>query len=149
MDPQACLERILAAFDDDDLPEMYWAVCDLLGWIAGGGFIPRSLGSHLWRSVDRLMLIGRITGLHGAILDRVQSELDAIHIEINHVNEETCADVDTHDEYRDQETNEPLPGFYHWCCLPGCLPDSAPMGPYTSAVECHLEAWQWHIGDVG
>ena len=24
-------------------------------------------------------------------------------------------------------------GWYYWYCLPGCLPDSSPFGPYESA----------------
>ncbi len=27
------------------------------------------------------------------------------------------------------------PGFYYWYCLPGCLPDSEPIGPFTTAEE--------------
>lgn len=26
-------------------------------------------------------------------------------------------------------------GFYYWFCLPGCLPDSDPMGPFSTYDE--------------
>ena len=29
-------------------------------------------------------------------------------------------------------------GFYWWSCLPGCLPDSDPVGPFAS-IELALE----------
>lgn len=33
----------------------------------------------------------------------------------------------------DDENCEPLPdGWYYWWCLPGCLPDSEPFGPFDS-----------------
>ena len=31
---------------------------------------------------------------------------------------------------------EPFPaGFYYWYCLPGCLPDSSPIGPFETEAE--------------
>jgi hypothetical protein len=34
------------------------------------------------------------------------------------------------------EDGEPLPsGWYFWFCLPGCLPDSDPIGPYDTEEE--------------
>lgn len=35
-------------------------------------------------------------------------------------------------------------GWYWWTCCPGCLPDSDPIGPFTSytrAAEDALSAW--------
>jgi len=26
-------------------------------------------------------------------------------------------------------------GWFYWYCLPGCLPDSSPIGPYNSEAE--------------
>jgi hypothetical protein len=26
-------------------------------------------------------------------------------------------------------------GWYYWFCFPGCLPDSDPIGPYTTEAE--------------
>tara|TARA_R110002110_G_scaffold399177_1_gene614946 strand:+ start:192 stop:437 length:246 start_codon:yes stop_codon:yes gene_type:complete len=35
-----------------------------------------------------------------------------------------------------EDTNEPFePGFYWWACMPGCLPDSDPHGPFASEQE--------------
>lgn len=28
------------------------------------------------------------------------------------------------------------PGWYYWYCLPGCLPDGEPEGPYETEAEC-------------
>lgn len=32
------------------------------------------------------------------------------------------------------------PGWYYWFCLPGCLPDSGPMGPFDSEAEALADA---------
>ena len=32
------------------------------------------------------------------------------------------------------------PGWYWWTCLPGCLPDSDPFGPYDSEDAALLDA---------
>ena len=32
------------------------------------------------------------------------------------------------------------PGWYVWACFPGCLPDSAPEGPYESK-DAAILAW--------
>lgn len=38
-----------------------------------------------------------------------------------------------------EETGYSGPGFYFWFCLPGCMPDSEPNGPYATEEEA-LEA---------
>jgi hypothetical protein len=40
MDPDACLERMLSALDDNDPAEARDACSDLLSWLVGGGFAP-------------------------------------------------------------------------------------------------------------
>ncbi len=43
-------------------------------------------------------------------------------------------------DYPAEADAEPLePGWYYWYCLPGCLPDSEPFGPFESA-ESAIEA---------
>jgi len=32
------------------------------------------------------------------------------------------------------------PGFYWWSCLPGCLPDSDPFGPFETEQEAVADA---------
>lgn len=32
------------------------------------------------------------------------------------------------------------PGRYYWFCLPGCLPDSDPVGPFSTGVEALKDA---------
>lgn len=48
-----------------------------------------------------------------------------------------CANADHAEEYT--ITN---PGWYWWACLPGCLPDSSPVGPFSSEAEA-IEDAQW------
>jgi hypothetical protein len=41
-------------------------------------------------------------------------------------------------EWTDGEGDALEAGWYWWCCLPGCMPDSSPYGPFSSedmAVE--------------
>ena len=39
-------------------------------------------------------------------------------------------------DYPAEAGAEPLePGWYYWYCLPGCLPDSGPIGPFASEEE--------------
>ncbi len=35
-------------------------------------------------------------------------------------------------------------GWYYWFCMPGCLPDSDPFGPYASESEAVTEARELH-----
>lgn len=40
------------------------------------------------------------------------------------------------------------PGWYYWFCMPGCLPDSEPIGPFRTsgraeaAAEAEVEEYQ-------
>ena len=35
-----------------------------------------------------------------------------------------------------EDDNEPYgAGFYYWFCLPGCMPDSSPIGPFKTEAE--------------
>lgn len=43
-------------------------------------------------------------------------------------------------EENEMESNDPdsdfyPAGWYYWYCLPGCLPDSEPMGPFETEQE--------------
>lgn len=31
-------------------------------------------------------------------------------------------------------------GWYYWYCLPGCLPDSEPIGPFSTEIEALADA---------
>ena len=42
------------------------------------------------------------------------------------------------DEYEQEEPSEP--GFYWWACLPGCMPDSDPFGPFATYDEALQDA---------
>ena len=48
-----------------------------------------------------------------------------------------------------QEGAAELAGWYYWFCLPGCLPDSEPSGPYATEAEALAEAQQDAIGILG
>ncbi len=42
------------------------------------------------------------------------------------------------------DCGEPLaPGWYWWTCLPGCMPDSDPMGPFETEQEAIDNAQDW------
>jgi hypothetical protein len=46
------------------------------------------------------------------------------------------AEVFTESTYGHDIEEEPFsPGFYWWSCLPGCLPDSEPIGPFDTEQE--------------
>lgn len=36
--------------------------------------------------------------------------------------------------------DSPEPGWYWWTCLPGCLPDSEPFGPFATEAEALADA---------
>ena len=39
----------------------------------------------------------------------------------------------------DEDDNEPYgEGWYYWYCLPECLPDSSPIGPFETEEELFL-----------
>ena len=40
----------------------------------------------------------------------------------------------------DDDGESMLPGWYWWTCLPGCLPDSEPFGPFDSPEEAEADA---------
>lgn len=31
-------------------------------------------------------------------------------------------------------------GWYWWACLPGCLPDGEPAGPFASSIRAYFDA---------
>lgn len=31
-------------------------------------------------------------------------------------------------------------GIYYWACMPGCLPDSDPVGPFATLDDAHADA---------
>jgi hypothetical protein len=32
------------------------------------------------------------------------------------------------------------PGWFHWSCLPGCLPDAPPVGPFPTSYAAYRDA---------
>lgn len=41
MDPEACLERLLKAIENEEWDEAEWAASDLCDWLEHGGFPPQ------------------------------------------------------------------------------------------------------------
>jgi len=40
-----------------------------------------------------------------------------------------------------EDKNMPLEsGWFYWHCMPGCLPDSQPFGPFPTEKEASIEA---------
>jgi len=65
--------------------------------------------------------------------------------------EETYSLPDVETFHRTEEENradgwlddegEPMPaGWYWWTCLPGCMPDSDPFGPFETEAEAVEDA---------
>jgi hypothetical protein len=59
--------------------------------------------------------------------------------------------ADGGEEYTDEEIaeiNKGKVGFYYWHCLPGCLPDSDPIGPFETEeqalADAQSESWQYN-----
>lgn len=42
--------------------------------------------------------------------------------------------------FDDMDTETSGPGWYWWSCFPGCLPDSDPIGPFTTEAEALADA---------
>lgn len=40
----------------------------------------------------------------------------------------------------DEEGDVLEPGFYWWSCFPGCMPDSGPIGPFTTSAKALASA---------
>jgi len=56
-------------------------------------------------------------------------------------------DEGSDDDYRTEDGGDPLAeGWYWWCCMPGCLPDGEPCGPYETEAEAVADAREG-IGD--
>lgn len=50
------------------------------------------------------------------------------------------AHYDDGDCWKDED-GDPLPsGWYWWTCLPGCLPDGLPNGPFETKAEAIADA---------
>jgi len=49
--------------------------------------------------------------------------------------------VDADDvDFVDEEGNQLAEGWYYWFCLPGCMPDSSPFGPFDTEAEALEDA---------
>ncbi len=51
----------------------------------------------------------------------------------------SASEVFRHPEDYDLGTDEE-PGWYYWYCMPGCLPDSDPMGPFETREAAHADS---------
>ena len=53
---------------------------------------------------------------------------------------EWCAPGGTWDGDEDNTTFGAPAGWYWWSCMPGCLPDSDPSGPFDTEAEALADA---------
>jgi hypothetical protein len=44
---------------------------------------------------------------------------------------------DDREKYAESDFPE---GWYYWFCFPGCMPDSDPIGPFTTEAEALADA---------
>ena len=53
------------------------------------------------------------------------------------------------DENQSESGNDSLcsDGFYWWSCLPGCMPDSDPLGPFATEAEALADAQENAVED--
>jgi hypothetical protein len=56
MDPDACVQRILAAITDQDRHELVDAMMDLAGWLNEGGSLPHYNTAHAWVAAHEAQL---------------------------------------------------------------------------------------------
>jgi hypothetical protein len=59
-------------------------------------------------------------------------------LEIFHVTAEECTR-----ETAFWNTDDDTPsgaGWYYWCCLPGCLPEGDPIGPFQTRAAAYVDA---------
>lgn len=97
------------------------------------GIIGEYWDGRQWRQADSVWgFVGDDWQDSGYDIDIMSSALDAAR---------ECVppgvEVFAHDAYAATgEDGEPLPnGWYWWSCLPGCLPDSEPNGPFETRAE--------------
>lgn len=72
-------------------------------------------------------------------VEREKDKYALPNTEVFYVDELTCnynkQNLDHADEYTVVD-----PGWYWWNCYPGCLPDSAPVGPFDTEEEAIEDA---------
>jgi len=61
-------------------------------------------------------------------------------VEVFHVSPAEAIYNQQNDDHADEYTIVE-PGYYWWTCLPGCMPDSSPFGPYPTEAAA-IEAAQ-------
>tara|TARA_R100000306_G_scaffold45824_1_gene43645 strand:+ start:327 stop:677 length:351 start_codon:yes stop_codon:yes gene_type:complete len=65
--------------------------------------------------------------------------------EVFHVSSQEARYNSSLDEYTTVEDTFTEEGWYWWTCLPGCLPDSEPFGPFATEAEAIADA-HWEGG---
>jgi hypothetical protein len=50
-----------------------------------------------------------------------------------------------------KDDNEPMgQGYFYWTCLPGCLPEGDPVGPFETSEDAYRDAVEYgYIDDDG
>ncbi len=154
MDPETTLDNFVASIRSHELVDACEAVDGLCSWLAKGGFRPS------WTPQERIVFAAfadstyfsdwRSHQLHGFTRDeKLAAVIAKDGLELFFMSTMTIDDLPADSPFRDQDTGQPLPGFYFWACFPGCLPDSDPSGPYEMSVEAVAAAFDdWDLWDT-
>ena len=76
--------------------------------------------------------------------DQMLTELQEKHVEIFWMSKE---ELDEHD-WRDEDGDQMLVGWYSWICHGCSLPDTEPLYHGRQSDPAIHEAWNWYIGDL-
>jgi len=66
-------------------------------------------------------------------------DIETFYIDESDV-ENAESDTWLYDCAKEVEDPNDLVGWYYWTCFPGCLPDSAPTGPFETEAEAIADA---------
>ncbi len=73
---------------------------------------------------------------HDVSITEISARAKAADIEVFYIDELDAEALG----YRDWQGNT-APGWYHWHCLPGCLPTGDAYGPFFTQEEALEDAW--------
>ena len=96
--------------------------------------------SNMADMIDVRDIIERIEGLRESAEPAMPDDIEVFYHDGERTSEDDC--------WADSDGN-PLPaGWYYWTCLPGCMPEGDPIGPFETeelaeedAVESHGEIY--------
>lgn len=86
---------------------------------------------------------------------RLAAELNALpNVEVFHMSAAELAELPAGSAFSDpydpaQLAEDTGPGWYWWACMPGCLPDSEPFGPFATEQEAidDAQSGDWYYSE--